>query len=155
MEVNFDFHRVSGSEKNDFQLFRVTAIAVTHQTEEPMTRGNLIRENRRIHTNQCWGCGISFQCAHPLARTHNNRCRSALRRFRKLYGCEPTQPLNDCNIYPSYWQRNEWYKVYLPVGHKLNPAPEPEPVPVSPPVPKKKPKPKPKAKTKTRTAKGR
>ena len=68
----------------------------------------------------CLICGLTTLTVRAEARTCSNRCRSALRRFRLLYGCEPVRPINGTRIRPVFWGRENWYLKYLPRAHPLN-----------------------------------
>lgn len=71
------------------------------------------RKNSRHHLCVCVMCGVPFKCARPDAATDDNACRSALRRWRAIYGAAPVNPPGKGCIRPPYWNRAAFFRAYV------------------------------------------
>lgn len=94
----------------------------------PRGKDKGVREAK--HQRVCVMCGVEFKAVKEQAKTHDNRCRSALRRFKALWGCEPRVPPGVENLKPLLYQRDTWFALYLPADHPRNKPPEKQKVPM-------------------------
>src|SRR3982751_3456549 len=71
----------------------ICAVDQVHSTGEVMARGRKKGvPNRSNHSRFCKMCGRQFFATRADAKTDTSSCRSALRRWVKLFGFEPVEP---------------------------------------------------------------
>lgn len=71
------------------------------------------RRNLKRHYLKCCMCGEMFFAARSDATSCSNLCRSALRRWTKLYGAPPIAPPGRGNLRPVYWNKGAFFAAYV------------------------------------------